>query len=149
MAAEPIDLDAYRANLAQKQEMLSDTGVTLGGGRGGPHDPGMEQRVTTLETDMKEVKASLSRIETTLAVVAEGVKHLATKADLATLSGRADTLGTIVDKVERDVSAALTTAIGKAIGPAQFMTMIGTSVAIFMAGVAAYGWLTAQQWFHH
>lgn len=40
---------------------------SLQGGGGGPYDPSMEQRVRTLESDMKDIKASLARIESDLA----------------------------------------------------------------------------------
>lgn len=57
---------------------------------GGPYDPGLEPRVSRLETDMSEVKAILVRLEASVsdlrvmvARIDAQLPHLATKADLA------------------------------------------------------------------
>ena len=56
---------------------------------GGPYDPLMEARVSRLEEDMREVKATLPRMEAAIirieATLAATLPHLATKADLADL----------------------------------------------------------------
>jgi hypothetical protein len=56
---------------------------------GGPYDPLMEARVSRLEEDMREVKATLPRMEAAIvrieATLAATLPHLATKADLAEL----------------------------------------------------------------
>ena len=41
----------------------------LGGGRHGSHDPGVEARVTALETDMKGMKAGIGRLEVAIATI--------------------------------------------------------------------------------
>ena len=53
------------------------------GGGSGPEDPMLERRVETLEADMKEVKASLSRLETGFARMEEKLSHVATVSDIA------------------------------------------------------------------
>jgi septal ring factor EnvC (AmiA/AmiB activator) len=56
---------------------------------GGSYDPAMEARVSRLEEDMREVKATLPRMEASIirieTMLAATLPHLATKADLAEL----------------------------------------------------------------
>jgi chromosome segregation ATPase len=56
---------------------------------GGPYDPVMEARVSRLEEDMREVKATLPRMEASIirieTMLAATLPHLATKADVAEL----------------------------------------------------------------
>ncbi len=56
---------------------------------GGPYDPLMEARVSRLEEDMREVKATLPRMEAAIVrietMLSTTLPHLATKADLADL----------------------------------------------------------------
>jgi hypothetical protein len=56
---------------------------------GGPYDPLMEARVSRLEEDMREVKATLPRMEAAIirieTLLSATLPHLATKADLADL----------------------------------------------------------------
>ena len=47
-----------------------------------PHDPWMDARVTRLEDDMGEIKATLRRLEPMIVRLDAVVPHLATKADL-------------------------------------------------------------------
>jgi chromosome segregation ATPase len=53
----------------------------------GPYDPLMEARVSRLEEDMRDVKATLPRLEAAInrieTMLAATLPHLATKADLA------------------------------------------------------------------
>ena len=56
------------------QRVTAVAGIASGGG--GPHDPGMQARVTALEADMKDMKAGIGRLE----------------VGSATLGGRIDTL---------------------------------------------------------
>jgi hypothetical protein len=51
-------------------------GAQLAGGGGGPHDPGMEARVAALEADMKDVNATLNRLEPKLDKVDDRVRAL-------------------------------------------------------------------------
>lgn len=101
MVAEPTDFEAYKASLAQRQKMLGDTGTKLGGGPGGPHDPGMEQRVTTLERDFTALKDGITRIEGALS-------GLPTRADLSSIPGK----GTIWAASISIVLAVIGTVIG-------------------------------------
>jgi hypothetical protein len=52
---------------------------------GGPYDPAMEARVSRLEEDMREVRATLPRMEAAIIRIEATLPHLATKADLAQL----------------------------------------------------------------
>ena len=58
----------------------------------GPYDPAMEARVSRLEEDMREVKATLPRLEAAIirneATLTATLPHLATKADLAHVERR-------------------------------------------------------------
>ena len=63
------------------------------GGGGGPHDTDMDARVGRLEGDMRELKATLGRLEPLIVRLDEQIRatlpHLATKADLADKPGKA------------------------------------------------------------
>jgi hypothetical protein len=52
---------------------------------GGPYDPLMEARVSRLEEDVREVRASQSRVEAAIIRIETTLPYLATKADLADL----------------------------------------------------------------
>ena len=52
----------------------------------------MNKRVATLEADMRGMTGSLNRVETTLAVVAEGMKALATKVEIVAVTRSVNTL---------------------------------------------------------
>jgi len=54
--------------------------IPVAGGSGSPYNPDMEARITRLEEDMREVKASVIRTE---AMLTATLPHLATKAELA------------------------------------------------------------------
>ena len=60
---------------------------------GGPHDPGMEARVTRLEDDVREIKQVLGRLEPMIvridATIQATLPTLATKAELAEKPGKA------------------------------------------------------------
>jgi hypothetical protein len=63
---------------------------------GGSYDPGWESRVSKLEGDMGDVKASTGRLEAAvadlrvmIARIEAQIPHLATKADLAEKPGKA------------------------------------------------------------
>jgi hypothetical protein len=64
---------------------MPDTPVA--GRDGGPYDPAMEVRVSRLEGDMRDTKASIARLEATTVrietMLTSTLPHLATKADLA------------------------------------------------------------------
>ncbi len=129
-------------------------GIAAGGG--GPQDPGMEARVAALETDVKDVKSTLQRIDLSLAGITATLAGVATKADVATLGGRIDTLGGKVDalggrmdKVERAIDDTVKSAVGKAIGPVQLPLVIAACGAVFVGLVAALSWLAHQPWFAH
>ena len=60
---------------------MSPDGVAPPGGP--PRDPWMDARVSRLEDDMGEIKATLRRLEPMIVRLDATVPHLATKADLA------------------------------------------------------------------
>ena len=66
---------------------MTPDGVAPGGPE--PHDPGMEMRVSRLEEDMRDVKATLARLEPMLirmdAMLQATLPHLATKSEVAEL----------------------------------------------------------------
>ncbi|RYF23998.1 MAG: hypothetical protein EOO77_01005 [Oxalobacteraceae bacterium] len=147
----PIDLHEYRLELDRKRQQISTTEVSKAvvGGPGGPYLPGMEKRVATLEADMKDVKGSLSRIETNLAVVVEGMKSVATKADLATLTGTVGALSTKTDGLAGRVDKVERTVDSKVLGPWQFPLILAASAAVLGAVFAAYAGLVAHGYLPH
>lgn len=54
-------------------------------GEGGPHDRGMEGRVARLEDDMRDIKATLLRLEPMIIRIDAAVPHLATRQELVSL----------------------------------------------------------------
>ena len=65
--------------------------VPLAGPTGGSYDPNMEARIARLEEDMRDVKATTSRLEMALvrieSILTATLPHLATKAELNELRG--------------------------------------------------------------
>jgi len=57
-------------------------------GGGGPEDPMLERRVEALESDVRDVKAILSRLEAGFARVEEKLSHVALSSEIARLEGR-------------------------------------------------------------
>ena len=55
------------------------------GGEGGPNHPVMEARVSRLEEDMRDVRATLSRLEPMIVRIDATMPHLARRSDLADL----------------------------------------------------------------
>jgi hypothetical protein len=68
-----------------ESELSASEGLgNLDGGGGGPHDPGMESRVTRLETEFKYVRRDLDEIKDTLKHMDSRLQELPTKRDLQT-----------------------------------------------------------------
>ena len=67
--------------------------VELEASGGGSRDPGVGERVTRLEGDMREVKSTLARLEPILvgldSFVRATLPHLATKAEMSEKPGKA------------------------------------------------------------
>ena len=61
--------------------------IPLAGPTGGSYDPNMEARIARLEEDIREVKATTSRLEMAIVrvetMLTATLPHLATKAELA------------------------------------------------------------------
>lgn len=128
------------------RESTSGTGP----GGGGPTEPPVDKRIAALETDLKDVKASVQRIELSQARM-EGVVSglsaiiggLATKADVAGLKGSVDTVTARVDAqivritaLEAANTGTVALALSKTIG---VPGMIGLFVSLgaVVAGVVA------------
>jgi hypothetical protein len=66
--------------------------VPVAGGGGSPYNPDMEARLSRLEEDMREVKATNTRLEAAVirieAMLTATLPHLATKAELADKPGK-------------------------------------------------------------
>ena len=60
-------------------------GPPIDGGGGPPHTPDMEARVAALEIDVKEVKATLGRLEPMLVRMDERTKDMLARADFIRL----------------------------------------------------------------
>jgi hypothetical protein len=94
-----IRLDAWIQNGKRSLEKVPPPPDEIEPSGGAPRDPGMEARVTTLEADMRDVKASLGDIELIAARIDERTGYLATGADLADL--RSDMLVALETKASR------------------------------------------------
>lgn len=123
-------------------------GGTAGAG-GGPHDPGMGGRIAKLETGLSDVLITLARIEAVMT-------NLATRPDAVRIEGAVNTLDAKivgldarVGRVETNVGTALTTAVGKAIGPVQFLAIVAGSATALGFAATAYAWAIHQPWFSH
>lgn len=128
----------------------------LGGGGDGRYDPGMDKRVATLEADMRGMTGSLNRVEMTLAVVAEGMKALATKVAIVavtnsvnTLSANVTALDSRVVTVETAITDTVKTALAKSIGPVQAVGMLAGAIGVLVAAASAVNWLVAHGYFPH
>jgi hypothetical protein len=91
--------DAWIQNGERSLEEVPPPPDEIEASGGAPHDPGMEARVTTLETDMRNMKASLGDIELIAARIDERTGYLATGADLANL--RSDMMVALETKASR------------------------------------------------
>ena len=156
MAIVPVDFEEARKENEEKRQQVARSVDQVAVGGGGPHDPGMELRVTALEADMKDVKAGLSRLEVSSARIEAILGSMATKSDLAASTGAANVLSERVSaldvrfgRVERAVEGAMTVAISKSIGPWQFPAILGASAAVLGVAAAAIGWLVTRPWSPH
>lgn len=70
--------------------------VPLRSGGGGPYDPDMERRVTSLEQDVKAIQATLGDMRVTL-------ERLATRDDIKSLEDKISTFRTEVNAMAVDV----------------------------------------------
>ena len=66
--------------------------IPVAGGGGSPYNPDMEARLSRLEEDLREVKATNTRLEAAVirieAMLTATLPHLATKAELADKPGK-------------------------------------------------------------
>ena len=116
----------------------------------------MNKRVATLEADMKGMTGSLNRVETTLAVVTEGMKALATKVAIVAVTSSVNTLSanvTALDsravKVETAITDTVKAALAKSIGPVQAVGMLAGAIGVLVAAASAVNWLVAHGSFPH
>lgn len=153
--SSPMAIDtSLREELAElkaaRDSARGGLGTIAGGGGGaGPHDPGMESRIVALETDMKDVKGSLGRLEVASGRIEATLASLATRADVAITTERIASLDGRTKKVEDAITDTVRTAVGKAIGPWQLPGVLAACGTIVVLIVAALGWLAHQPWFTH
>jgi hypothetical protein len=99
-----------------------------------PYDPGLETRVSRLENDMRDMRASMSRLERTVieikTMLEATLPHLATKAELAELRSE---LRTGLAEQRSDLHAELASKPSKT-----YMWGVLTAlIAAYAAGLAA------------
>lgn len=70
-----------------------------GGGGSGPEDPMLEQRVTRLEDDMKEIRSALARIEAELKHMPKAMDYAALRSEVAEIKGRLTNLPTTLQMI--------------------------------------------------
>ncbi len=128
----------------------------IAGDGSGPHDPGMEARVSALQTDLKDVKAALSRIDVSLARIEVTLGSLASKADIALATGAISTLaekmsgqGMRLTNVETAINETVKLAVGKAVGPWQLPIVLAASGVVIAGLVGLLNWMAHQPWFGH
>ncbi len=128
----------------------------IASGGGGPHDPDMETRVSALESEMKDVTATLTRMDVSLARIEVTLGSLATKADIAFVTGAISTLaekvsaqGARLANVETAINETVKSAVGKALGPWQLPMVLGASGVVIAGLVALLNWMAHQPWFGH
>ena len=119
----------------------------IAGGGSGPHDPNMEVRVATLETDAKDIKASLKGLEISSARIEAVLGTLATKADVATMAGLVSTLAARVDAqekrlgaVEKAVTDTIATALSKSLGAEAIVGLVAGIGGITVTVVGVVAW---------
>lgn len=100
----------------------------LGGGSGGPHDPGMEARVAALEADMRDVKDILARMEPLLRSIDERLGRLETRVGAVEVQVRK--IENDFARLEGRVSQLPTTWTLLAAIVATIMTVFGSSLAL-------------------
>lgn len=113
MASPDNIRDQFRRVTEQWETATSHSGTPIDHGSGGPHDPGMESRVTRLEVIAEHTEKRLDRIEaqngqilTVLGDVREKIAALPTRSDLKSST----------DSVRTSVSSALGIGFAVAFG---------------------------------
>lgn len=98
---EPIDIRTLRRKITESRPPAPSANPVDGDG-GGPHDPGMETRVTRLEVEFQHVRQDLDEI----------------KADLNGLGQRLDRMDTRLGELpsKRDLNTNLQWIVGVSVG---------------------------------
>jgi hypothetical protein len=109
----------------------------------------MDQRVSALEVDMRDVKPTLGRMDVSLARIDVTLATLATKADVAALSEKLVAQGARLTAVENAVNDTVRAAVGKAISPWQLPGVLLACGAVVIALMASLNWPAHQAWFAH
>ena len=132
---------------AVKAEREASRRDGIAGGGSGPHDPGMEVRVATLEADVRDIKASLKGLEMSSIRIEAVLGTLATKADLAAATGLVNTLTARVDAqekrlgaVEKAITDTISIALSKSLGAGAIVGMVAGISAIVAAVVGVVSW---------
>lgn len=107
----------------------------------------MEIRVARLETDMKDMKASLKGLEVSSARIEAVLGTLATRADVAMATGSVNTLTARVDAqdrrlgaVEKAITDTIATALSKSLGAGAIVSMVAGIGAITVTTVGIVAW---------
>ncbi len=107
----------------------------------------MDVRVTALETDMRDVKASLKGLESSSARIEATLAVVATKADVAAVAGTVSALterlhahSERLSAVEKSVADTINTALSKSLGAGSIIAMIAGIGAVAALLVAAVSW---------
>lgn len=142
MTADVHDFSAKRAAF----QAATDAPIVIG--PRGPQPPDMEARVTALEADMRDVKASLNGLTTSSAEIKVILGTLATKSDIERGAGDTRTLAealhgldTRLGKVETGAINVANAAIAKNIGPWQLPAVLGVTIVVGGAALAGAGYL--------
>ena len=145
-----------KATWENDRDTDAPSGGQVAGGGGPPHNTDMEPRVAALEADMKDVKASLHRLELSsqrieqslIAIRVDVLPTLSTKLDIANTNKDIQLVQESlrgVDKrvalVESGSQTIANAAIGKNIGPWQMPAIIGASIVVGGAALAGAGYL--------
>lgn len=109
-----------------------DGGRSLAPAGGGPHDPGMEARISALETKCGAIETTVNRLETQNGGIDARLRGV--EVSIGRLEGKIDALtGTIVGQTNA--------ALAKLPSWWQMPATIGATVALLAGLVAAYRYL--------
>jgi hypothetical protein len=122
-------LQLVREGLAREHRQIDSLADLAGSG--GPREPPIDERVSRLEVDMKDLKSTLARLEPMIIRIDAQVPHLATNVEFATTK-------TDIERLRGDVMTALASKPGRG-----DMWTMGIALFALVAGAMAAGaiWL--------
>lgn len=122
--------DLIRLRLAREAVALEQRrhdSILSGTGGGGPQGPTIDERVSRLEGDMKDVKGILGRLEPMIIRIDAQMPHLATKMEFATMT-------TDLERLRGEVMTALASKPGRG-----DMWIMAIALFALVAGAMASG----------